>query len=264
MGTRSSAAYAASAVAGCVLAWLGGGPASAAAQDQQAVAAARQLFQTGLDAAADERWDDAIDAFDRSYRAAPRPVTLYNLAGAQASGGQLVAATESYRRFLHEATERRYASYRRTASTAVEDLAARLAFVTIEADGRGPEDAIRFDDQPWPAALLDVEAPVDPGPHTIEIVRASEVLDREEIELSEGERIRVSLEVPAALAGIDPETEGPRAGPDEDEGGGVWASPWFWLVTAAIVGAGAAIGLTFLLSSEEAPYQSDLGIVTAP
>ena len=47
--------------------------------------------------------------------------------------------------------------------------------------------------------------------------------------LNEGERVRVDVVLPGA------------------DGESIFESPWFWIVTGAVVAAGAAVGLYFIL-----------------
>ena len=69
---------------------------------------AQQLFGHGVDAAQQNRWNDARVAFERAYELSQRPVVLINLAGAQAKTGRLrkppptiAASWKTIRRRLH-------------------------------------------------------------------------------------------------------------------------------------------------------------------
>ena len=89
------------------------GPASALAQPADPNSAAklpiaRKLYDEGVDAVNKGRWSTAYDKFKASYELVPRPITLFNLAGAQSQTGRLVEAGESYRRFLRDTSDGRF------------------------------------------------------------------------------------------------------------------------------------------------------------
>src|SRR4051794_12238516 len=85
-------------------------PADSAAANK--VPVARRMYEEGVDAVNKGRWSVAHDRFKASYDLAPRVLTLFNLAGAQAQTGRLVEAAESYRRFLRETTDGRFPEFR--------------------------------------------------------------------------------------------------------------------------------------------------------
>ena len=95
--------------------------------------AARDLYQDGLRAAQEGRWEEARVAFERSYELSPRDATLLNLATALGETGRFVAAIEAYRRFLARADERTRARGGPAAERAIAELEARLAHVSISA-----------------------------------------------------------------------------------------------------------------------------------
>ncbi len=61
---------------------------------------AQALFEQGLKRAQDGRWAAARDNFRRAYMIVPRPALLFNLAGAQARSGNMLAAHANYQRLL--------------------------------------------------------------------------------------------------------------------------------------------------------------------
>ncbi|UJR79906.1 tetratricopeptide repeat protein [Sandaracinus amylolyticus] len=223
---------------------------------------ARALFQQGLAAAHDARWEEARDAFERSLAIAERPNTLLNLAGAQAQTGRLVAAVASYRRFLELATSGREARYRSQAEDALSALEPRLARLTIATAGLEDGDEVQLDG----AAITSLGAPipVDPGAHVARIVRDGEEVARQSIALGEGEVRTVALEAPRVVARAEP---APEAAPsfvverEEDRGGD--GDTWLWVgigVGAAVV-IGVAIGVAVAVTSSESEplYSGNLG-----
>jgi len=110
-----------------VIAVLALAPASALAQSADPSSAAklplaRKLYDEGVDAVNKGRWSTAYDRFKTSYELAPRPLTLFNLAGAQSQTGRLVEASESYRRFLRDTADGRFNDLRADATSQLEAL----------------------------------------------------------------------------------------------------------------------------------------------
>lgn len=167
------------------------------------MAAARRLFRSGLEHAEAGRWAQARADFERSYGLARVPVTLFNLAGAQAETGALVAAAESYRSFLQVANEGRAARYRDAATQALAELEPRISSLRLEAPGLAEGDVLRIDDDEISHAALGVAFPVDPGEHRVEILRGERSVVTETLTLAPGEERALTLVVPSLDARPD-------------------------------------------------------------
>ncbi|AKF07510.1 tetratricopeptide repeat protein [Sandaracinus amylolyticus] len=223
---------------------------------------ARALFQAGLAAAREARWDEAREAFERSLAIAERPNTLLNLAGAQAQTGRLVAAVASYRRFLELATSGREARYRSQAGDALAALEPRIARLTIATAGLEDDDEVQLDGTT--VTSLAASIPVDPGAHVARIVRDGEEVARQSIALGEGEVRTVALEAPRVVARAEPvAVAAPFVVEREDERDQGDGDTWLWVgigVGAAVV-VGVAIGVAVAVtSSESGPlYSGNLG-----
>lgn len=166
----------AAALAGAVGLALAAGPERACAQapgdaSASTAAAARNLYEDGIEAAAAERLEDAIAAFERSYELSPRAATLMNLGSVEERAGRLVAALGSYRRFLATADDRLLESHGDAAREAIGRIEARVAHLTIVALGLEAHDEVRLDDAVLEPATLGLDLPVDPGEHTLTIHR---------------------------------------------------------------------------------------------
>jgi len=242
-------------------------------------ALARQEFDAGLRAARATQWEEARQHFARSYELAPRPVTLLNLAGAQAQTGQVVAATESYRRFLATANERDKARYREEVERALAAADARIGRAELRITGLAESDAVQLDGTEISRASLALALPLDPGEHVVAVMRTGTEIGRSSFTIAEGGSIPVALEVPPAPVASVPSPEdaargvaldSPRDGnaatqPDDrrstpaDEGGGLLSSPWFWIVTGVVV-AGAATATVLLVTQDDPadPFQGTL------
>lgn len=239
----------------------------ASAQSASELAAARSLFEEGLAAAREGRWDEARQRFERSYEIAPRPTTLLNLAGAQVQTGRLVAGAESYRRFLSEARRGREARYRRQAQQALAEVEPRLGRLIVRVEGVGEEDTILLDGVELARAALGVGVPVDPGRRTLVVRRGDADRAREVVTVAEGEEREVTLRAvalrvpataadrssaPAAALRGDPE---PSAAGGDDSGVVIGIA----VSVGVLVAAGVAIGVGLAVDAASAAYVGNLG-----
>jgi tetratricopeptide (TPR) repeat protein len=160
----------------CALACLLAGPIGAArAQGSEvsasAAAAARDLYEAGIEAAEAERFEEALEAFERSYELAPRAATLMNLGAVAEPAGRLVTALNAYRRFLASADERLLAAHGAAARAAIARLTPALAHLSVVVVGLERQDELRLDGAPLERASLGLDLPVDPGPHAVTVER---------------------------------------------------------------------------------------------
>ena len=77
-------------------------PASLAAREptDEETTQARQLTKEGLDAFKDERYDEAVELFERAFQLAKLPALLLNIAQAQRLNGSCRKALDQYLKFL--------------------------------------------------------------------------------------------------------------------------------------------------------------------
>lgn len=245
---------------------------------------ARDQFKEGMDASKAGRWEEARTAFQRSYEVWPRPLTLLNLAGAQVESGRLVAASESYRRFVREASapgaEPKAVEQKSAAQQALASVEARLPRVRVRVDNLQDADSVDMDGQPLSSGMLGVYYPADPQEHRVSVTRGGVQVATSTFRLKDQETKEVVLVAPAAAAAAvapkvasgRPETsERPawfKATPDQPQpehpsgGGGVFSSPWFWGITGTLVAAGAVTGVLLATRSSggeaPAPYTGNV------
>jgi hypothetical protein len=153
-----------------------------------------------MDAASQSRWEDAKRVFQRSYELYPRPLTLLNLAGAQAQSGELVTSSENYRKFIREANAPPASEQKPAAEQALAQVEARLARVKLRVDNVQSDDRIEIDGRRVSAATLGLSVPMDPGEHKVIASRNGAELTRVAFHLDERESRELSLSVPAAAA----------------------------------------------------------------
>jgi len=226
------------------------------------VPVARRMYEEGVDAVNKGRWSVAHDRFKASYDLAPRVLTLFNLAGAQAQTGRLVEAAESYRRFLRETTDGRYPELRTDATTQLETLEKQVAQVTLDVINIDVADVIVIDEIEFPHSALREPIPMNPGPHVTRVRRGDALISTKAITLSPGAAETVRLELPVKTVDLtvrknpSPEPTGVTGTAFEtkpvnrDSHRSVFRSPWFW-GAAVVVVAGAAVGAYMLTRPDD-------------
>ncbi len=248
-------------------------PCAAHAQSASEVAAARSLFEEGVAAAGDGRWQDALSAFERSYAIAPRSTTLLNLAGAQVQLGRLVAASESYQRLIREAgSNARERRLRDQAREALGTLEPRIAHLTLNIANLERGDEVLLDGTSVAHAIVGVATPVDPGDHRVSVRRSDREIGQASVSLEEG----ATRELTVLLRPADSVTVAASGGPDEgtstvpeaaltadtDDGGGedIAASPILWtIVGVVVVGGVVAAVVATQVPTEPSYYTGNLG-----
>lgn len=230
----------------------------------EALEAARQLFFEAYAAGERGRWEDAYRGFSRAMSVRASPAVRFNLAIAARNTGRFVEALDQFRTFLREGAEGADAQRRAAASREVDALSTRVARITVRVQGDAPQ-TFQLDGRPLPLGLLGAEVPVDPGPHTIDVVGVAGDRQRREGAVYEGERMTVDVTLSAdavesRATATTPRSQGfghwvTQPGPD-----GRWVdwaaqavpeaprSRWerFPFTVAAQVGVGTATGLLTL------------------
>ncbi len=288
----SSNRFARALVLGTVAVALATGNAFGQTPNAAEIGLAREQSRAGMEAARAGRWSDALHSFTRSFELYPRPLTLLNLAGAQAQTGHLVQAMESYRRFLHDATEGPAAEHRAEAQAALDQIAPRIARVRISADGLAPDDQLSLDGERLSRAVVGAEISVDPGNHVLVITRGGVEVARGSVSAIERGHHQLSLRVVAAVATANAGTGNsatpnngvvgtgsgassptgtgsdrtnawagtdalpPRPPPTGGGGGGAAA---LWVTLGILAAGGAAVGVYFAVtSSTPAPFAGNV------
>jgi hypothetical protein len=230
---RSSALVALALVAAASL-----GSARAAGQDplDAEIAEARALFMAGEAAVESGRWADAVDSFSRAYELSRVPASLFNLGFALRALGRHREARDAFDSLLRE-HPRFEASLRDEARRYRDEAAERVARLVVDRLDAATRYTVRLDGRPVEdegERPLSMEG--DAGAHTLTVRRGGGAPFVWEGEVAEGQTRVVEAVFPAPTA--------PDGGPDPglpDDGGSVFASPWFWLVTAVVLAAGGVL-----------------------
>jgi hypothetical protein len=222
------------------------------------VPVARRLYDEGVEAAGRKQFALAYDRFKASYDLLPRPLTLYNLAGAQAQTGRPVEASESYRKFLRDTADGRFPELRNNAQSQLEAVVKQVAQVSLDISGLQPSDTVTIDDIEFPQSILREPIPLDPGAHVAVVHRGGATLATQSISLTSGASEPVKIELPAQTAdsksvdlnvragqgGLAPTSsvlETHPAPPPEHHS--AWRSPWLWSAVAVVVAGGVTAGI---------------------
>lgn len=215
-------------------------PAPAAASDAER-AAARTLGYDGVRDFEQGRYADALGKLDRAY-AVVRVQTLgLWSARAMAARGLLVEAAERYfevaRMPVREGDAAVQGEARDAATKERAALLPRIPKLRVVLSGAPPGDArVTLDGQRIHAALLGVDVGVNPGAHDVAVEGRAPV--RRRVDLAEGQRLAVTLEVPAAPPG-----ETTRASEASPGSGGPARSRSVRLTAAAVLGGAGLASL---------------------
>ncbi|MBX3249786.1 MAG: tetratricopeptide repeat protein [Myxococcales bacterium] len=178
-----------SGLVGLVL-WLG--VAGASAQDADATAAARALFEEGVRFADRGDHDAAADRFDRALRLRWAPPIAYNLADALARLGRIVEASEHLHRVARSAEAPE--PVKEAARARLDELTPRIARLRVHLRPSGePGIELRVDGRPLLSSLHDVAFPIDPGARRVTAHRGEQEAGSVEVVLEPGAESSVEL-----------------------------------------------------------------------
>jgi hypothetical protein len=212
----------------------------ALAQDDAADKAnARSLATEGIELYNEGRYGDALDRLERAQSLFDAPMHLLYIARAQVKLGQLVEASETYRRLIRvELSQDTPAAVREAVEAAdaeLDGVEARVSALRIEiVPPNEPGLVVTIDDKPVSPAAIGVDRPMNPGRHRIRASVPDGRLVETTIELADGAREALRLEL----------TTTPPSGPTTavTQPGDAAPSPGFVLFAGAGLGAGLPVG----------------------
>lgn len=197
-----------------------------AASSPSDVAAARKLAQESIELYDARDYRGALEQMQRAEALFDAPIHLLYIARSQQKLGQLVEASETYRKLVRFPLE---AGASQTSKDAVESgqrelpqVEARIGALRIEVTPKSPNGLVlSVDGKPVPVALLGVDRPTDPGHHTLRAEAAGFAPAEASLDLKDGEKRAITLELlPSAtassssainLVGAGPESNAPAA-----------------------------------------------------
>jgi len=236
---------------------------------------AQQLFNQGVEAARQNHWNDAREAFERAYHLSARPVVLINLAAAEVHTGRLKEAANNYRRILQGDSSPETSPYRKAAADVLPSLQARIPRIRLHTSGLGGTDVLEIDGDEIPSEQIEEPHLVDPGTHVVAIKRSGAERLRVSFSVVEGESHEISipapldpvnLNAPEILPPFVPGAEldtGRAGGPPSRARRPLWKSPWFWATVAAGI-AGTTVATVLVVQNHNQAFSGNLspGIIT--
>lgn len=162
--------------------WMWSCPAIARAQE--APDPARDAFNRGMAALQGSRFRDAAEALEASWRGRPMPVVLYNLGLAYRGMGRNLDAVDTFERYL--SAPEPGVSPQRLSALRQEIERLRGTLVRLQVTLRPPRATLRMDGRPL--VVIDGEALVDPGVHTVDGAAEGHQPAHRELDLAPGSR----------------------------------------------------------------------------
>jgi hypothetical protein len=191
-------------------------PSAANAQSMAHAArsAARELAFTGKALLAEGKYAEALDAFNRADSVMHLPSLGLEAARCLVKLDRWVEASERFRAVarmeyeqaaLSESQRAVHEQAKQDAEREGHELGPKIPSLTIVIAGGVADVAVFLDDARLPAALTDVEIPVDPGQHLVSIERGAwKAVDA--VAVKPGEKARVKVAMPASRKPMASET----------------------------------------------------------
>lgn len=230
----------------------------ASAQNDRHTVLARELFDEGNALMRRNEYADAAQRFERALSLRPTAHIRYNLAAALAQSGELVRAAELLGAIGGDALAA--SDVRTAAHERLTELEPRIARLTIRIEGHVGRARIYLDRRPIELSALDAQLLVDPGRHFIAVRDGRDVLFSHEIDLAEGERSVVMMELEGRDAASNVLGD-PRASPDDDT---IFEEWWFWTIGAVLIVGGATAVIAATVPGDRDPYPASLGTIPVP
>jgi hypothetical protein len=230
----------------------------APAQDDATKARAREMAQQGMEAAKAGDHQRAQDLFHRAYALVPAPTIAVREARALVALGRWVHAVEAYVRAtrtpLPADAPAPFRDAVRQAESELSALRPRLPKLRIQIEGVDPSNPaleVRVDGVRWPAAVLGVSTPIDPGKHVVIARTKSGNTAKDHVALAETESKSIKLTLPPEPETTDPPGQLPMV---KDGKSGGEAKPDRTLAFVGfgvgVVGLGVGIGAGLAASSK--------------
>ncbi len=224
---------------------------SARADDAAAgdVAAARELGIAGVKLADAGNCAEAIDKLARSEKMYHAPSILERLGECQVQTGKVVEGTENLNRVVREnlppTAPPVFLAAQERARQALAEAKPKIAKLKIAvAAPPGADFAVTIDGTPVPNANLNVDRPVDPGPHVVEVTGNGFKKASSKVSLGPGavDSVAITLERDPNAKKEPPPGDDRTALPAREERGGSKVPA---IVAFGVGGAGIVTGVVF-------------------
>jgi len=175
--------------------------------DADAKAAAREHFQKGVAAYADQRFAEAAEEFEAAYRLSPAFKLLYNIGQVNVALGRSVEAVDAFDKYLKQGAAAIPAERKREVSAEIEKQLARIGTVSIRTFPDAADvrlDGVLVGQTPLPKAVR-----VNAGRHTIEALLAGHKAGTREVEVPGKAEIAIEMTLEAIMTPSPPATAAP-------------------------------------------------------
>ena len=161
-------------------------------------AAARDLFNKGVELQNSQKFPEALDHFERSEKVVNAPTNLLHIGQCQAALGRLVEAAEAFRaaaRFqLQPGAPAPFVAAQNEAQAQLSTIEPRIPELKITVQPKDiPTLTVTVDDQPVNSALVGVSRPVNPGTHKVSASAPGYTKAERTVDLKEKQKIEVTL-----------------------------------------------------------------------
>ena len=161
-------------------------------------AAARDLFNKGVELQNQQKFPEALDHFERSQKVVNAPTNLLHIGQCQAALGRLVESAEAFRaaaRFqLQPGAPAPFVAAQNEANTQLAAIEPRIPELKINVQPKDiPTLTVTVDDQPVNSALVGVSRPVNPGTHKVSASAPGYTKAERTVDLKEKQKIEVTL-----------------------------------------------------------------------
>jgi hypothetical protein len=223
------------------------------------------MAQQGLAAYGEQRWEDAIDLLRRAESLYHAPTHVLYLARALEKAGKLVEAREHYlslrREQLDPGAPTAFTEAKASAETELAALEPRIAYAKISVAGPNAENAeVTIDGSPLNAVFVGVSHPMNPGKYELQASAAGERSAPMTLELSEGAREEVVLQLAPANDATAPEVGSAATGASNrdvtaEKGRGGAPIAAYGALGAGVVGT--VVGVVFTLRRSKKSSDAD-------
>jgi hypothetical protein len=224
-----------------VLFTLAAAAPGASAQTDEARSSARAAATEGLHALQEGRYKDAVDLCTRAESLMHAPTHLLLIARAQTKLGHLVEAEEAYikiqRDRLAPNAPRAFVDAQAAANDEQAALAPRVPTLKVTLEGDATDAQITLDGAPFPAALVGLASPINPGSHTLQARSPSAAAEPFTVTINEGAKQSVSLTMRPVAAAVPVAEQAPAESVPAEEP----ASGHAGLRTAGWIGVGVGV-----------------------
>jgi hypothetical protein len=187
------------------------------AQSDEQRANARALAAQGVQASSEERWQDAVDLFERAESLVDAPTHLLFGARAHAKLHHYVKARELYLRVIRQQLSpdapRAFRNAQTSANEELKDVEPHIGELTISVRGADPKTAkVTMDGALVQSVLIGVSRPIDPGEHQIQAEAPGFGPQTKAVTVGDGAKASVVLELVPGPPSTD-RTSGPAMAP---------------------------------------------------